>query len=424
MSIDRRMSDNPLLDNVLRTMYKSAEMAGIYEDYLDILSQSEKKIEVSIPVLMDDKTIKTFKGFIVQHSSVLGPSIGSINVVSDLGMDECEALAMLMSLHTAVLDIPLGGSKGIIVANTKTMSSDEIERLYRAFVRIMIDLLGANTNIIKLFENSSDYTSYPIIDTIEKREKDIRTVVNRPDDYFGTGRIKKSQAVSIAQCIKKAVQTFSNKEINDVSIGLVLDENNIDIDLLTELNGIGLNISGVSSRDNQNCCVCSQKIWDIILNHHWDFNHSVVVKRCEPYPVSDEENILTADVDVLVLQNPNIRLNASMAEKVKAKFVIEAEENCITSDAEIILEDNGVIVVPDFISLSGVLINAYIEWVYGASAIIVGENEWKNAITKLICQSLGKIWLAQKEYNVDSRTASSIVAMKKIVDIREKRGFN
>ena len=113
-----------------------------------------------------------------------------------------------------------------------------------------------------------------------------------------------------------------------------------------------------------------------------------------------------------------------MAEKVKAKFVIEAEENCITSDAEIILEDNGVIVVPDFISLSGVLINAYIEWVYGASAIIVGENEWKNAITKLICQSLDKIWLAQKEYNVDSRTASSIVAMKKIVDIREKRGFN
>ena len=421
-NIERRRSSNDFLDSVLLTIQNISDIGYIKEEYLDILCNSEKKIEFSIPFKLDNGIIKTFKAFFVQHSTILGPSIGSIEILRNASIEDCEAFAMLMSLQTSALGIPLGGSKGIIVANIEDLNKDETERLYRKFIDNVYDCIDKERNIIKLFENSNEYSLYPIIDEVEKKLGNAKYSVNRPEEYFGTGLISKSQNYSIAQCVKKVLTNYSEKDIKDINLGITMSEN-LDVDLLTELNNLGLKILGFAADEDKNIKLYREKVWDIIYNNDWDMNPRILVKRIKPYPESTEESILTSNVDILILQHPELRIETDVAEKIKAKYIIEAGENLISDEAETILEDNGIIVIPDFISLGGVLVNSYIEWTYGSSSSILGKDNWKNNISNLLDKSLDNIFSLKEENSISTREAAVLYAIKRLVDIREKKSF-
>lgn len=422
--IERRHSNNGFLESVLDSIYNIADIGYIRQDFVEILTHSEKKIEVSFPLKLDNGEIRVFTGGFVQHSTILGPSIGSVEIISDATIDDCEALAILTTLETAVLGIPMGGSKGVIFENIADLNKDETERMYKAFITAVLDMIGPDRNVIKLYDNSSEYTIYPIIDIVEKKCGNIKSVVNRPEEYFGTGLIKRSQAFSVAQCVKKVIETYANKEIADINVGITMNDEKFDVDLLIELNNLGLSILGFATDDDDNTKLYREKIWSIIYNNDWESRPVIRVKKCNMYPASDEESILTSNVDILVLQDTEIKITADVAEKIKAKFIIEAEENVITSEAETILEDNGVIIIPDYISLGGVFMNGYIEWIYGTSSSIMSNNDWKNTIAKSLNKSLDAIFKIKDDKNITTREASVLYALQRIIDIMDKKGFN
>lgn len=413
-----------LLNQVLNTLYAAADQANISEDYIKIISHSEKKLEFTISIKMDNDSIQTFTAFKVQHSSILGPTLGSISIIPNATIEDCEALAMLMSIHNALLGIPLGGSKGIILADLNTLSKNETEKLYFSYLNVTNEIINNKNDIIKLQEIDSSFISYPILNYIEKKFFDINSVVNRPADYFGIDLGDSSYIYSIIHCIKEIMVKFErNVPDKELSVGITVDPETFNKDLLIELKNLGLNIAEIQNGDNLN--ICDSRIWEIIYNYPWDFDTTIRVKPCDQMELNTtaDELLLTKDLDILILQNPNIRITTNNADTIKAKYIIEAEENLISPEAEAILESIGIIIIPDFISLSGVLIKSYLEWLYGQRANMVGYVEYKNIMNLLIHSTLEKIWKTKELYDINTRNAAIVVAINKLIDIQQKKGI-
>lgn len=416
-----RRKTTGLLNQVLNLVYSVADKVGLPENYLSVFARSEKKVEINIPFTKDDGTIVNIPAYKVQHSTVSGPSLGSISVSKNLSLDDCEALAMLSTIHNSMFNLPLGGSKSVIVADPKDFSEQELQRLYKKFLKTCGDMFSKNSDLIKLKDSSEESkTKGYILGEIAEQYKSIESVVNRPAEFYGTGMDCKSQSFSIAHSIKEVLKKFCEKDMPDIKVGLTLDEDNPDLVLLIELGRMGLKIEGFNTEIGTN--LCSSKIWDIIHNHPWDFNNSIKVKDCNPFGIDEEESILTADVDVLILQSDKYRITSDIAEEVKAKYIIEAEENLITAEAEAILEDRNIVVIPDFISLGGILINSYIDHLEGLGANLISEEEFKRIVAILVHSNLEKIWLFKDSTNLTTKEAAIWLAIDRVLNKMSKIG--
>jgi glutamate dehydrogenase/leucine dehydrogenase len=143
----QRTSENVLLDTALQNFYGAAEELGLDDGLIEVLGNSERKVCVSIPVTMDDGSVKVFNGYRVQHSTALGPAKGGIRFHPDVTLDECEALAMLMTWKCSLAGIPYGGGKGGVECNPLDMSKSEKERVARTFAARIEPFIDSWTDV-------------------------------------------------------------------------------------------------------------------------------------------------------------------------------------------------------------------------------------------------------------------------------------
>ena len=120
---------------------------GLSEDVYELLKEPQRVLEVSIPVKMDDGTIKTFKGYRAQHNNAVGPYKGGIRFHQDVDLDEVKALSILMTFKCGVVGLPYGGGKGGISVNPLELSPDELEQLARGYVKMIYKYLGDRIDI-------------------------------------------------------------------------------------------------------------------------------------------------------------------------------------------------------------------------------------------------------------------------------------
>ena len=121
---------------------------GLSEKLISILSHAERRLEVSVPTEMDDGSVKVFKGYHVQHSTALGPAKGGLRYDPAVDIDECEALAMLMTWKCSLAGIPYGGGKGGICCDPLEMSKKEKERMTRTFAARIAPIIGSWTDML------------------------------------------------------------------------------------------------------------------------------------------------------------------------------------------------------------------------------------------------------------------------------------
>ncbi|MGZ4034278.1 MAG: Glu/Leu/Phe/Val family dehydrogenase, partial [Bacteroidia bacterium] len=122
-----------MFDAVLARLDVAAKIYGLSDDVTSILSNPQKQVKVSIPVMMDNGKMQVFEGFRTVHSTVLGPSKGGIRYAMDVNEDEVKALSAWMTFKCAVANLPYGGAKGGIKCDPRTMSIGELERLTKAY---------------------------------------------------------------------------------------------------------------------------------------------------------------------------------------------------------------------------------------------------------------------------------------------------
>ena len=138
----RRVANNLILNTALHDFYAAADAMHLSEGLIQILSYPERRVDVSVPVTLDDGSVKVFQGFRVQHSTALGPSKGGIRYAMDVSGQECEGLAMLMTWKCSLAGIPYGGGKGGICCDPTNMSRNEKERMSRTYGARIAPIIG------------------------------------------------------------------------------------------------------------------------------------------------------------------------------------------------------------------------------------------------------------------------------------------
>ncbi len=198
----RRKSSNVLLDTALQEFYGAADEMGLSERLISILSHSERRVHVSIPVEMDDGSVEVFDGYRVQHSTALGPSKGGIRYDTEVDMDECEALAMLMTWKCSLAGIPYGGGKGGICCDPLNMSKREKEKLTRTYAARIEPILGRWSDVPAPDMNTSGQEMVWILDTVSKMRGHLEPSIltGKPVAFWGSRGRNEATGRGVATC--------------------------------------------------------------------------------------------------------------------------------------------------------------------------------------------------------------------------------
>ena len=384
-----------------------------------ILREPERELTVSLPIRMDDDHIRVFKGYRVQHSSALGPSKGGIRYHSDVTLDGVKALAMWMTWKCAVAGIPFGGAKGGVVCNPKEMTQRELERLTRRYATEVSPIIGPKTDIPAPDVNTNPQIMAWFMDTYSMNAGVLTPaiVTGKPVEIGGSlGRVEATgrgvmiialEALKLkhidAQGATAVVQGYGN--VGSTSAYLLQDQG-VKIAAVSDTRGGIYRPDGLDARD--------------VLRHKRETG-SVV-----GYPGADTVSnleLLTLPCDVLVPAALERAIDDGNANDVKAKVIIEGANGPTTPEADAILDENGVLVMPDILANAGGVIVSYFEWAQNLQAYYWSEENVNTRLYRHIERALRQVLTIARQKQVSARTAAYIAAISRVAKAIELRGI-
>ena len=400
-----------MYEAVLERLNAAARLIQLPETITEILRHPQKEVKVSLPVVMDDGRIQVFEGFRVIHSTHLGPSKGGIRYAMDVNEDEVKALAAWMSFKCAVADLPYGGAKGGIKCDPLKMSVGELERLSRAYAKAMKEVFGVNKDIPAPDMGTSAREMAWILDEFNKitGEDSPGVITGKPVGLGGslgreaaTGRgvmVNALQALAQLRIDPKkttaAVQGFGNVGSHAARL---LAEQGIKVVALSDTSGGYYNEKGIDIKD--------------VLNYVSKNNKSLN-GYSKATKISNEE-LLTLPCDILVpaaLQNV---ITPEIAHKIKCKIIVEGANGPTWPEADPILNEKGIIVVPDILANSGGVTVSYFEWVQNKMGYYWTEEEVNKKHDEKMKIAFEKVWYNTQKYQTSMRIGAYITALEKL----------
>lgn len=415
-------SYNPY-DNVLSTINRAAALLGYEKNEYEVLKYPERELKVSIPVVMDDGNIRVFSGYRVQHSTLRGPAKGGIRFHHAVNMDEVKALAAWMTFKCSVVNIPYGGGKGGVICDPSELSDDELRRLVRGFTAKISPIIGPNKDIPAPDVGTNAQIMAWLMDTYStlQGQPTPAVVTGKPVSLGGslgrheaTGRGVMLTALNILKAMKMDI-----KECTVVVQGMG-NVGSISAKLLYEAGAKVIAVSDISDALYNPEGLDIQKINSFIsakkgnlLKDYCDDN----VKH-----ISNKE-LLELNTDLLVPAALENQINIHNAENINAKIIVEGANGPTTVEADKILEEKGVVVVPDILSNAGGVVVSYFEWVQNLQSFSWGEEEVNSRLKGIMDNAFKEVYEIAKENNVSLRTGAYMIAIRRLVEEDKLRGI-
>src|SRR5688572_677737 len=415
----------PLLDkeNPFEAMISrfrvASQMLGLEEEVYNVLKSPARQVIVSLPVTMDDGAIRVFEGYRVVHSTILGPSKGGIRYDTHVNLDEVKALAAWMTWKCAVVDIPYGGAKGGITCNPREMSAGEIERLTRAYTGAMIDVFGPDRDIPAPDMGTGPREMAWLMDEYSKTQgMTVNAVVTGKPIVLG-GSLGRTEAtgrgvmVSTLAALEKlkinpykatcAVQGFGN--VGSWAARL-LSERGLIVQAISDLNSAYYNEKGI----------------DIEAAVKYRDNNKGSLEGFTGVEKIKGEEILTLPVDVLVPAATEDVITAHNAPNIKAKLIVEGANGPTSSKADSIINDKGIMVVPDILANAGGVTVSYFEWVQNRLGYKWDAERVNRRSDRIMKDAFNNVFKTSQDYKVPMRIAAYMVAIDKVAKTYKYRG--
>jgi glutamate dehydrogenase (NAD(P)+) len=417
----KRTSSNVLLDTALKNFYAAAEEMGLSDDMIEILSRSEKKLEVSIPVEMDDGKVRVFRGYRVQHSSTIGPSKGGIRYHPDVDGEECEALAMLMTWKCSLAGIPYGGGKGGIACDPDELSAKERERMSRTYAARIAPIVGLWNDIPAPDINTGGQEMVWFMDTISKMHGHLEPglFTGKPVSYWGSLGRTAATGYGAATCGLELLKAWG-KDPKDIRVA-VEGFGNVGSYAALIMAEAGAKVVAISNRAG---VFYSPKGLDIkkafadAEAHPRERLKNFTCEGCEKI-----DDILSVDCDLLFPCALEGVVNGKTADRIKAKGIVEGANGPVTPEADAILESKGVIVVPDFLANSGGVIGSYFEWAQNLAGYFWTEEEYNTRLIHIMKENFNRVWDYAQKRKVNMRRAAFMTAIERVADVAKLKGI-
>ena len=418
---ERRKSSNVLLDTALQEFYGAADEMGLDEKLIAVLSHSERRIQVSIPVEMDDGSVNVFEGYRVQHSTALGPSKGGIRYDVEVDMDECEALAILMTWKCSLAGIPYGGGKGGIACDPSVMSKKEKERMSRTYGARISPIVGKWSDIPAPDMNTGGQEMVWIMDTISKMRGELEPALltGKPVSYWGSRGRHEATGRGVATCGLELMKELDKRP--DKITAVVQGFGNVGSYTAKTLNDAGVKIVGISdvtggyySPDG----IDIRKAFECVhSNPKRILTGFEKVGNCEKI-----DDVLFIDADFLFPCARDGVINRKTAPNIKASYIVEGANGPITPEGDNILASNGVMIVPDFLANSGGVIGSYFEWAQNLQGVFWTEEEYNNKLVHIMKGNFRRVWDYAEARHVTMRRAASMAAIERVAEVVAMRG--
>ncbi|GEO25120.1 glutamate dehydrogenase [Alicyclobacillus acidoterrestris] len=409
-------------DNVLVNTQASVRDAlsrlGYEETIYHLLSEPVRVLTVRIPVKMDDGHTEVFTGYRAQHNDAIGPTKGGIRFHPDVTLDEVKALSIWMSLKCGIFNLPYGGAKGGIICDPRVMSMGEQERLARGYVRAVSQIVGPTKDIPApdVYTNPQImawmYDEYSHI-----REHDSPGFITGKPLVLG-GSEGRNQATALGVCIAmREAATRLGKDIHNLRVN-VQGFGNVGSNVALILHQWGVNVTGISDANGGLYDENGLNIEQLI-----DQKDSFGMVTTAYQNTMSNEEFLKLPCDVLIPAALENQIHQDNAADIQASIIIEAANGPTTPAADDILNERGVLVVPDVLANAGGVTVSYFEWVQNNQGFYWTEEEVNHRLEQMMVKSVHNILETSERYQVGPRLAAYMVGIRPFAEAMRWRGW-
>ncbi len=411
--------------NPYETRKKQLEIAShllnLDQNTIEYLKRVERVLEVSIPVVMDDKSLEVFVGYRVHHSTLRGPAMGGLRYAPDLTLDDVNALAFIMTFKSALLGLPLGGSKGGIQVDIKQISKRELEKLTRRYTAEIINIIGPDMDILAPGLNTNEETMSWIMDvySMQKGRSIPSVVTGKPIEIGGTVGRKEAAGIGLYYILEALCKKL-NYNIDTMNI-VIQGFGTVGITIARTLYEHGCKILAVSDTLGG---VYSAEGLDVNKLSHWKVEGNSVkdFKDKNTKEISNME-IFEVKCDILIPAAIENQITSKNADKVNCKIILEGADGPVTSQADQILDKKGIIVVPDILANGGSLCVSYFEYLQGIHSYFWKIDRVFQEMKTILLEAFDTVWKLAQEKNVSLRNAAYMIAISKVAKTHELRGL-
>jgi len=409
-------TESDIFQDALSRMAAAAKITHTSPEVLERLSRPHYVLQVSIPVRMDDGSLRVFEGYRVRYDDSRGPAKGGIRYHPDVNLSEVKALGFWMAFKCAVVGIPFGGGKGGIVVNPKELSNMELERLSRGFIQQIADFIGPDLDV----PAPDVYTNPTIMGwMMDEYSKITRThspaiITGKPISLGGSLGRDDATGRGGYYCIKE-LEKRKGWSPNGINVAI------------QGFGNAGQHVARLLHADGYQIVAVSDSEGGVYREEGHNIPALMRTKQMSGRLLTEGQIITNAEllelpVDILIpaaLENQITRHNAS---RIKAKTIVELANGPTTSEADKVLHKRGALVVPDILANAGGVTVSYFEWVQNRAGFYWTEEEVHDRLYSIMSSSFSAVYdLAQRE-SLDMRTAAYAHALSRIGAAIEAHG--
>ncbi len=398
-----------------------AEVMDLDPNILKFLKRVERSLIVSIPIMMDDGTLKVFEGYRVHHSTIRGPGKGGLRYSLGVNLDEVKALATWMTWKSSLLNLPLGGAKGGICVDPFKLSKKELEKLTRRFTAEIINIIGPDIDIPAPDVNTNAQIMAWIMDTysMQKGRTIPGVVTGKPIEIGGSVGRANATGMGLYFVLQALVEKLS-LDLKSLKI-VVQGFGNVGGTIADLLYKHGCKVIAVS--DISTGIYCEDGL-DVEKLLDWAKQGNLLKDyKNDKYKLISNDELLTSKCDVLIPAAIENQITEKNAEKIDCKIVLEGANGPTTPEADKILLKKEIYVVPDILANSGGVCVSYFEYVQDINSYFWKLDRINEELKRIIIEAFEETYKISKARNISLRTAAYIIAVSRIAKAIELRGI-
>jgi glutamate dehydrogenase (NAD(P)+) len=418
-AVAQDQTHDPAYAIALTQLTSVAQKLGLDDGTRDWLGSSSKELTTHFPVRMDDGSIRVFTGYRIQHNVSRGPSKGGIRYHPQVTLGEVRALAMWMTWKCAVVDIPFGGAKGGVTCDPKAMSLNELERMTRRFASEISVIIGPERDIPAPDVNTNAQTMAWIMDTYSMNvgRSTPAVVTGKPITLGGSvGREEatgRGSAIITGQAMQYLGQSMEGASCVIQGFG------NVGKYAAYTLKDMGATVIGISDSSGG------------VSNSHGLDIDELVNFRAEGGRLADfqkydrvtNKELLELPCDILLPSALENQITKSNAPRIKTKLIAEGANGPLTPDADAILEDRGIVVMPDILANAGGVVVSYFEWIQDLQRHFWDIDQVREQLQKVLSNAFTHVIDRHEVSKVTVRDAALMLAVERVAESFKLRGI-
>ncbi len=413
-----------LFDGVGARLEAAARVADVSNDTLERLRLPQSVLKVSVPVRMDDGSLRTFPGYRVRYDATRGPTKGGIRFHPRVNTDEVQSLAFWMTFKCACLDLPFGGAKGGVTVDAKQLSLAELERLSRKYIDQIADAIGPDVDIPAPDMYTNAMVMGWMVDEYAtiKRARIPAVITGKPLALGGSlGR-----ETATADGAFHVLKTLRPKLLQ--AGGSPSGDGNAPSVAIQGFGNAGARMAELLAHAGYRVVAASDSTRAVRFDEGLDVAALREAKSSDgelPADAGEEidpEELLELEVDVLIPAALEDVITPDNADRVRARSILEVANGPVAAEADETLAANGVTVIPDILANAGGVTVSYFEWVQNRGGLRWSAQEVSDRLEEQMIRETENVWKIASECEVSLRTAAYALGLERISEAVDATG--